>query len=254
MGGAMLARWQELKLADEWIVIDPASHAANLPNTEVYASIDELPENKDIDIVVFAVKPQTLPSIIGEYARFAKHACFISIAAGAPISFFAEHLGSEVKITRAMPNTPALIGKGMTVAVSRNVDTEKTAIVTALLEAIGKLIWVDDENLLNPVTALSGSGPAYVFLLIEAMTQAGIHIGLPDEMASILARETVIGSAALAESEAAVEASTLRKNVTSPGGTTAAALSVLMNEPGMQALFNNALMAATKRAEELSKN
>jgi pyrroline-5-carboxylate reductase len=133
-----------------------------------------------------------------------------------------------------------------------NVSIVEKKWAGALLAAVGEVLWVGQEKLLNPVTALSGSGPAYVFLLIEAMTKAGVHIGLDPVMAEKLARQTVIGSAALAELSIGVPADKLRENVTSPGGTTEAALKILMADPGIQKLFNQALSAATTRAEELA--
>jgi len=153
-----------------------------------------------------------------------------------------------------MPNTPASIGEGITVAYANaNVSPTQKMQAEALLESVGDALWVENEALLNPVTALSGSGPAYVFLLIEALAKAGQSIGLEPAMAEKLARQTVIGSAALAKASPEVSAAQLRENVTSPGGTTAAALAVLMAEPGLQKLMTQALDAATKRAEELSR-
>jgi pyrroline-5-carboxylate reductase len=153
-----------------------------------------------------------------------------------------------------MPNLPASIGRGITVAyANQNVSAAEKETAASLLCAVGEVLWVEQEDLLNPVTALSGSGPAYIFLLIEAMTKAGIHIGLDPVMAEKLARQTVIGSAALAEASPDISAQQLRQNVTSPGGTTQAALEVLMAQPGgIQDIFNRALAAAAKRAEELS--
>ena len=177
---------------------------------------------------------------------------FVSVAAGKPLAFFEKHLGAGAKIIRSMPNTPAAVGKAITVAVAnKNVSGADRDQAAKLLSAIGDVVWVEKESLLNPVTALSGSGPAYVFLLIETLTKAGIHIGLEAGMAEKLARQTVIGSAALAEVDTS-PAAQLRQNVTSPGGTTEAALKTLMAHPGIQELFNNALKAAAKRAEELS--
>ena len=153
-----------------------------------------------------------------------------------------------------MPNTPAAIGEGVTVAVANShVTEEQKRQADALLRATGEVRWIENEAKMDAVTALSGSGPAYVFLLIETLAKAGENQGLPAEMAMRLARQTVIGSAALAERDAAIPAATLRQNVTSPGGTTAAALKVLMDSGEMQALFDRALDAATRRSRELSK-
>lgn len=240
MGGALLKRWEEMKLASEVQVVDPVGGT----------SFENLPTSFQPETVVFAVKPQILPDVAGKYKKFA-NALFLSIAAGKPISFFEQHLGATAKIVRAMPNTPAMIGQGITVAcANKNAAGEKDRAAT-LLGAVGEVLWVEDEKLLNPVTALSGSGPAYVFLLIEALTSAGTKIGIPPAMAEKLARQTVIGSTLLAKESADISAATLRENVTSPGGTTAAALDVLM--PEIHGLFARALDAANKRARELSE-
>lgn len=242
MGGALAQGWR--KQGIDPLVVDPASSAVK--------SFHDIPQDFKPDVIIFAVKPQILTEMITQYKAYPQ-ALVVSIAAGKTIAFFEKHLGGGVKVVRSMPNTPAAIGRGITVAAAnKNVSPAEKDKATKLLKAGGEVLWVEKEELLNPVTALSGSGPAYVFLLIEAMTQGGIAIGLEPAMAEKLARQTVIGSAALAESEPGTSAEQLRKNVTSPGGTTEAALKVLMAEPGMQALFTRALTAATKRAEELS--
>jgi pyrroline-5-carboxylate reductase len=253
MGGALLQRWLAQDLCDGIYVIEP--HKIEGLSVPQVAAPDALPAGFTPDVIVMAVKPQMLADVIDAYKPYTDNgALLLSIAAGKPLAFFEKHLGSAAALVRAMPNTPAAIGRGITVATAnpKAGDTQKD-YATRLLSAVGDVLWVEDEAQLNPVTALSGSGPAYVFLLIEAMTQAGIHIGLAPDMAEKLARQTVIGSAALAGENPATPAATLRENVTSPGGTTAAALAVLMDEPAMQDLFNRALAAATKRAEELSK-
>jgi pyrroline-5-carboxylate reductase len=250
MGGAMLSRWQSLALCDGIAVIEPSLAGLAVNQAQTLAELD----NFTPDTVVFAVKPQTLPDMIGDYRAMAERGVlFISIAAGKPLAFFEQHLGASAKVVRSMPNLPASIGRGVTVAcANKNVTADEKKRAEKLLAAVGDVLWVDDEALLNPVTALSGSGPAYVFLLIEAMTTAGIKTGLSPAMAAQLARQTVIGSAALAAGSTD-SASTLRDNVTSPGGTTAAALDILMASDGIQQMFDRALAAATKRAEELSK-
>lgn len=253
MGQALLARWLERHLCNQIYVIEPSAIAAKVPHVQL---LGDLPPTYKPDVIVFAVKPQVLPDMAAQYKRFTDHgALALSIAAGKPVSFFEKYLGDGAAIVRAMPNTPAAIGLGMTVACANAAvtDTQKKQ-AQDLLSAVGDFVWVPDERLLDPVTALSGSGPAYVFLLIEALTAAGEKLGLDPDMAARLARQTVIGSAALAADSKDVSASTLRENVTSPGGTTAAALSVLMNDQnGIQKLFDHALAAAAHRAEELSK-
>ena len=156
-------------------------------------------------------------------------------------------------VVRAMPNTPAAIGRGITVAVAaKNVSAAQRATADALLRATGSVEWVDDESLMDAVTAVSGSGPAYVFLLAEELARAGVEAGLPADLATKLARETVAGSGELLH-RSEQDSATLRQNVTSPGGTTAAALEVLMGKDGMQPLMIRAIAAATKRSKELAK-
>ena len=243
MGGALAQRWQAQRICTELVIVDPVASKIK--------SFKDIPAHFKPQVIVFAVKPQMLAEMVQDYKAYTG-ALIVSIAAGKPIAFFETHLGAA-KIIRSMPNTPAAIGKGITVACpNKNVTAAEKEQAAKLLGAVGEVLWVEKESLLNPVTALSGSGPAYIFLLIETLTKAGIHIGLDTAMAEKLARQTVVGSAALAEADAA-PASQLRKNVTSPGGTTEAALNVLMAEHGIQELFDRALMAATKRAEELSK-
>lgn len=245
MGGAMRKRWEDLYMYTDIQVIDPEF---GLPD------ISALPADFSPDVIVFAVKPQTLPDMIGDYKPLmANGPLVISIIAGKSISFFEEHLGKQAKVVRSMPNTPAAIGKGITAACpNAQVSADEKAKAEKLLSAVGNVVWVSREELLNPVTALSGSGPAYVFLLIETLAKAGMKIGLDERTANRLARQTVIGSAALAETANALSPEALRENVTSKGGTTAAALDVLMADDGIQQLFDRALEAANKRAKELA--
>lgn len=204
-------------------------------------------------VFVIAVKPQIMDDVCHAIKRaVSPDALVLSIAAGQKIGKFENYFGVNQPIIRSMPNTPAAIGQGMTVCCANALITPAQKLLAAeLLQAVGLVEWVDDESLMDAVTALSGSGPAYIFLLIEAMAAAGVKAGLDEDFAMKLARQTVIGSAALASAES-TPAETLRKNVTSPGGTTAAALAVLMAENGMQDLFDRAIAAATKRSKELS--
>jgi pyrroline-5-carboxylate reductase len=252
MGGALLRRWQELTLYKDVCIVEPAPipllQARQVPEAA------QIPKTFKPDVLVVAVKPQTLPEMLRQYKPYAaKGALVVSIAAGKRIAFFEKELGKTARILRAMPNLPAAVGEGVTVAcANRNVTKPQRTQGQALLAAVGEVLWVENEKLLDPVTALSGSGPAYVFLLIEALAAAGAAAGLDPALAGRLARQTVIGAAALAKAEAGTAASKLRENVTSRGGTTAAALDVLMAANGIQPLFDKALKAATKRAEELS--
>ena len=176
----------------------------------------------------------------------------LSMMAGRTLGFLEKHL-PDAAIVRAMPNTPAAIGRGITVAVAAgNVSATQRAVADALLRAIGSVEWTGDEALMDAVTAVSGSGPAYVFLLAEELARAGVEAGLPPELATKLARETVAGSGELLH-RSELASATLRQNVTSPGGTTAAALEVLMGPDGLQQLMIRAVAAATQRSKELAK-
>jgi pyrroline-5-carboxylate reductase len=253
MGGALLRRWQKLKLYNDICIVEPTT--ISVLAAKRVSDFAQIPPAFRPDVVVMAVKPQTLPEILGRYKALTdKGALLLTIAAGRPISYFEQALGRKARVVRAMPNIPASIGEGITVAcANRNVTKAQREQATSLLSAVGEMLWVEEEKLLDPVTALSGSGPAYVFLLTEALAKAGQKIGLDAKMAEKLARQTVIGSAALAKASPDQTPSRLRENVTSPGGTTEAALKILMADNGIQKLFDKALDAATKRAGELSK-
>jgi len=202
--------------------------------------------------LVVALKPQMFRKAGPDLKPFAGPSTLVvSIMAGSTIASLHEVCGGSV--VRAMPNTPAAIGRGITVAVAaNNVSAAQRAIADALLRATGTVEWVEDERLMDAVTAVSGSGPAYIFLLAEELARAGIAAGLPPALATKLARETVAGSGELLH-RSALPSATLRQNVTSPGGTTAAALEVLMGPDGMQSLLTRAVAAATRRSKELAK-
>jgi pyrroline-5-carboxylate reductase len=260
MGGALLNGWLARGTAGTnapVTIIEPAPAATaafrGKPGVTIVGDASELPANAAPGAVVFATKPQGMDKVAPGYQRFAASAVFLSIAAGRTIGFFAQHLGESAAIVRAMPNTPAAIGRGISIACpNAAVTAAQRDLCGLLLAAGGEVAWVDEESLLDPVTALSGSGPAYVFLLVEAMAEAGIAAGLPVELAMRLARVTVAGSAELLH-RAPDAAAQLRQNVTSPGGTTAAALEVLMaKEGGLSGLMTRAIAAATKRSRELA--
>jgi pyrroline-5-carboxylate reductase len=202
---------------------------------------------------VIAVKPQSAPEAVPPLAAFiGKDTLVLSIMAGRTIEYLEKSLPMGSAIVRAMPNTPAAIGRGISVVVATsNVSGRQRKQASDLLAAIGKVEWVKNEALMDAVTALSGSGPAYVFLLAEAMANAGIEAGLPPALSTRLARETVAGSGELMH-RSEVDATTLRENVTSPGGTTAAALDVLMGPKGLQELVTRAIEAATRRSRDLA--
>lgn len=258
MGGALLAGWLAGGAADRVDVVEPGD--APLPDdarVHRHADADSLaaalPPGAAPDAVVLAVKPQMMDAVAPAYAAaVAAGACVLSIAAGKTLGYFEGLYGRTAAVVRAMPNTPAAIGKGASVLVANAAASDaQVALAMRLMEAAGTVDRVEDEALIDVVTALSGGGPAYAFLLIEAMAAAGEKAGLPADMAMRLARRTVIGAGALAEASAE-DAATLRRNVTSPGGTTQAALEVLMAEDGIQPLFDRAIAAATARSRELA--
>jgi pyrroline-5-carboxylate reductase len=254
MGGAMLTGWLARGLEPKQVaVIEPH------PSAEISAlaaqGIRLNPPAKDIGnaaTLVVALKPQTFREAgPGLKPLVASSTLVVSIMAGTTIASIAQVCGGSV--VRAMPNTPAAIGRGITVAVAaNNVSVAQRAVADALLRATGSVEWVGDEGLMDAVTAVSGSGPAYVFLLAEELARAGVEAGLPEALATKLARETVAGSGELLF-RSDLASATLRQNVTSPGGTTAAALDVLMGEGGMQSLLTRAVAAATRRSKELAK-
>ena len=253
MGGAMLDGWLARGLAaSEVIVAEPVE--ALRPRKSGLRAVGSSQEVRETpEMVVLAVKPQTMDAVLPDLRRFADEgAVFLSIAAGKTLKYFAIHLGETAKVVRSMPNTPAAVRQGITVAcASSGVSAAEKKRCQELLEAVGQALWVEDEALLDPVTALSGSGPAYVFLLVEAMAAAGAKLGLAPEMAMQLARATVAGSGELLR-QSTDPASQLRINVTSPGGTTAEALKVLMAPDGIQTVFDKALAAASRRSKELA--
>jgi len=218
---------------------------------DVVPAIDELTEPPGV--VLVAVKPQILQSVLPRLAKLAgPDTLFLSIAAGQRLLTFEKFLPGAA-VVRAMPNTPAAILKGMSVAVANgHVTPMQRALADAILSAVGEVEWVDDEALLDPVTAVSGSGPAYVFFLAECLAEAGRAAGLDGGLAERLARSTIAGAGALLAASD-LSATELRRNVTSPGGTTAAALEVLGGPDGLQKLMTEAVAAATKRGRDLAK-
>jgi len=255
MGGAMLAGWLRLGLDPKLVhVVDPQ------PAEEVRQALEahgialnpaSLPEPK---IVVLAVKPQIVASALEAVSRHVgKDTLVISILAGITLGKLDAGLPAGTRIVRAMPNTPAAIGRGITVLTGNaEVTPEDRAVAGQLLEACGEVAWIGDEDLMDAVTAVSGSGPAYVFLLAETLARAGVKAGLPADLAARLARATVSGAGELLHRSHA-EPSVLRENVTSKGGTTAAALEVLMASDGLEWLMNKAVHAAAERSRELGR-
>jgi pyrroline-5-carboxylate reductase len=253
MGGAMLAGWRERGLGAS-VAIDPAPQAAKLAggDLDVFPSPEQIPAGFRPEAVIFAVKPQNAPETLPAYTRFAPSAVCLSIMAGRTIASIRALIGVNAAVVRAMPNTPAAIRQGITVACAgEGVNERQHALCDTLLQAIGQVAWVGEERLLDPVTAVSGGGPAYVFLLAEVLEKAAIEQGIPEDLARALARQTVAGSGALlgASPEPASE---LRRAVTSPNGTTERALAVLMAAEAWPALISRAIAAATARSRELA--
>jgi pyrroline-5-carboxylate reductase len=254
MGSAMLSGWLAQGLAAKnVVVIEPQ------PSDDIKAlaagGIRLNPPAKQIGqlaALVIALKPQAFREAGPGLRPYAGPSTLVvSIMAGMTIASIATICGGRA--VRAMPNTPAAIGRGITVAVAaKDVADAQREAADALLRATGPVEWVDDEGLMDAVTAVSGSGPAYVFLLAEELARAGVAAGLPEALATRLARETVSGSGELLH-RSELSAATLRQNVTSPGGTTAAALEVLMGADGLQSLMTRAVAAATRRSRELAK-
>ena len=256
MGSALLTGWLGREIDDtDVIVVEPSggNFLQKRFNVPVINSLDKLNVEFTPNIIVFAVKPQAMDQIVPNYGHFvAPETMFLSIAAGKPTDYFQHRLGDGASVVRSMPNTPAAVGRGITVAYRNGaVSDAQKLMATKLLEAVGEVGWVEDESLIDSVTAVSGSGPAYVFLMIECLAEAGIRLGLDPDLAEQLARTTVAGSGELAR-QSAESASVLRQNVTSPGGTTAAALDVLMGKNGLQELMSQAVSAAERRSRELS--
>jgi pyrroline-5-carboxylate reductase len=251
MGSAMLSGWRAAGLSPSFGV-DPAASALTGDGFTVVADQSAIPVSFQPAAVIFAVKPQSAAEVLPAYRRFAGQAVCLSIMAGRTVDGISRLLGEGLSIVRAMPNTPAAIGQGITVAFPTSaVTAEQRDLCHRLLQAVGDVAWIEDEGLLDAVTAVSGSGPAYVFLLAELMERAAIAQGIPADLARKLARKTVSGSGALLDASAE-EASALRVAVTSPGGTTAAALAVLMEQAAWPALMNEAIAAATHRSRELA--
>ena len=219
---------------------------------QAVASDQDLPSTFAPELVLFAVKPQVMEDVIPVYARFKESAVYVSIAAGRTLAFFREHLGEDAAIVRVMPNTPAAIGRGISGGVaSGTVKRDQLNLAASLMKTAGEFHWLTTECQIDAVTAVSGSGPAYVFLLAECLAEVAKSLGLPDELAERLGRMTVTGSGELLH-RSDETAAVLRQNVTSPGGTTEAALKVLMGDAGLQSLLKEAAEAAFKRSRELA--
>ena len=256
MGSALLGGWidQGVRPGDVTVVEPYADGLKDFADqgVAIVATAAEISSPLQPDFVILAVKPQAMDDVIRAYADYAASATYLSIAAGKTIAYFEGKLGGDAAIIRVMPNTPAAVRRGISVACANaSVSDGAKEFCTRLMGAVGEVAWVEDEALIDIVTAVSGSGPAYVFLLAECMARAGIEAGLPEDLATRLARVTISGSGELMR-QSSEDAATLRKNVTSPGGTTEAALEILMGDNGLQELMTEAIRAATDRSRELA--
>ncbi|TDQ82431.1 pyrroline-5-carboxylate reductase [Dongia mobilis] len=257
MGGALLRGWLAQGVAgSDVFVIDPAPKGLDdvvARGVTVYTHYDDIPDGLGPALVLLAVKPQFMDEALEHLEMMAQPGTtFLSIAAGKPVEYFKKSLGMQVHVVRAMPNTPAAVGRGMSViyrdpAVPANI----LDLCGQLLAAVGEIAWIEDEALMHQVTAVSGGGPAYTFLLIEALAEAGRVAGLPADLAMRLARATICGSGELAR-QSPESAADLRQAVMSPKGTTEQAIAVLTAPDGIQPLMNRAIAAATHRSRELA--
>lgn len=258
MGGALLEGLMAHGLAAEQIIVQdpsPPPEAADFLRRSgircaaVVDALDEAPS-----VILAAVKPQVMDEVFPPLAKLAgPRTIVLSIAAGKTLASFERYLPPQISVIRAMPNTPAQVGRGVTACVANvATSTEQRAMATDLLSSVGRVVWLEREDQMDAVTAVSGSGPAYVFLVAECLAEAGCAAGLSPDLARTLARATVAGAGELLH-RSELDAATLRQNVTSPGGTTAAALGVLMAKPGLEDLFTEAVAAAVRRSRELAK-
>lgn len=256
MGSALLQGWLNAGLeAAQFFVQEPNPDAA-LADLGVHLNVDTgaLREAAP-SVIILAIKPQLAVDVLPSIALLAApETLVISLMAGVSINTMSDLLGGEAAFVRTMPNTPAAIGAGMTALyASSGTQDDQKAAAEALLAAVGQTVWLDTEKALDAVTAISGSGPAYLFHMVEALAAAGVNLGLPQDMAAQLAMQTIIGSASMLREDEA-DPRQLRVNVTSPGGTTEAALDVLMGDSGgLVDLMRRATQAAAARAGELAK-
>lgn len=253
----MLSGWlAQGRAGDHFSVVDPkiSDEMATLLEHHQVPHFEIVPKTLSPSLVIIAVKPQMMQKVLPTLAPLAQvNPVFVSVAAGTAISTFQETFGQDAAVVRAMPNTPAQVGRGITIGfATTKVNNDQRQLVGDLLAVTGAFDWVDEERLIDAVTAVSGSGPAYVFYMVEALAAAAMETGLAPDLALTLARKTVEGAGELLY-QSSEEASVLRQNVTSPGGTTAAALEVLMADDGLRPLMERAVLAAQRRAEALAE-
>ncbi|MBX3455090.1 pyrroline-5-carboxylate reductase [Ferrovibrio sp.] len=254
MGSALLRGWVGQGVLASGIVVVEPTPIADLPaGVRQAREATAIPADFQPDLILLAVKPQVMDQVAPSYARYAgPQVCFLSVAAGKTIATLGRLLGEKAIIVRSIPNTPAAIAQGITACCAGpGVGDAQRILCNRLLSAVGEVVWVEQEALIDTATAVSGSGPAYVFWLTECLAAAGAKAGLPPELATQLARATVAGAGALMR-QSGEDAGQLRRNVTSPNGTTQAALDVLMAENGLGPLMDRAVAAADKRSRELA--
>jgi pyrroline-5-carboxylate reductase len=256
MGSAMLKGWLAHGLNPKKLIVvepQPTKELKALGRRGLGLALNAKDLPGKVAAVVVAVKPQTASAaMLPLRAVVGPHTLVLSIMAGRTLKFLQSMLPPHTAIVRAMPNTPAAVGRSITVAVANNnVSERQRKQASKLLSAIGQVEWIENEKLMDAVTAVSGSGPAYIFLLAESMAKAGVAAGLPFELATRLARETIAGAGELL-AQSTRDAATLRQDVTSPGGTTAAALEVLMGPNGFDRLLTKAIAGATIRSRQLA--
>ncbi|MEP3431031.1 MAG: pyrroline-5-carboxylate reductase [Roseibium sp.] len=256
MGGAMLAGWMADGIDPSSIVVcDPklSPDMESLLKQHGIRHVTSVPDDLIASIILIAVKPQMMDAVLpGLKSAVQPDTLILSVAAGTPVSKFLS-VFSDIPVARCMPNTPAMVKRGITAVYPTDLVSEpQKQTIARLLSAVGKVVWLDEESQIDLVTGVSGSGPAYVFFLAEALSEAGKVAGLPEELAHELAVATVSGAGELMH-QSGDHPSILRKNVTSPNGTTAAALDVLMHVDGLQPVMTEAVAAAVKRAKELAE-
>ncbi|MEM8636753.1 MAG: pyrroline-5-carboxylate reductase [Pseudomonadota bacterium] len=259
MGGALLSGWLQSEPGENFCILDPmlSPEMSALVKDNGVVHHQSLPPDLLASIVIVAIKPQMMTDVLPNLAHLIQNGgsgqtIVVSVAAGTPVSVFRKFFGETTPIVRAMPNTPAQVGRGITIGYATpDIDDTGRELVAKLLSVTGAFDWVYEEDLIDAVTAVSGSGPAYVFHMVEALADAARTAGISDPLAMKLARATVEGAGELLY-QSDLDASELRQNVTSPGGTTAAALSVLMADDGLTALMGRAVDAAKRRAKELA--
>jgi len=258
MGHAMAVGWLKAGLDPAALhVVDPHAAAGAVPplsEVHLHGALEQLERGLMPRAIILAVKPQIIDGVLPLLAPLvSSETLVVSIAAGVTLDQMARGIDAEAVLVRAMPNTPAAVGAGISgLTAGDDISEGHKELARVLLTAMGPTVWLEHEDMMNAVTAVSGSGPAYVFHLVECMAAAGTREGLPEDIAMQLARQTVIGAARLMDVEEGVSAADLRRRVTSPGGTTAAALAVLMHEGAMPALMLDAVKAARMKGEELA--